>query len=249
MGFYKVENYQAICTLPNTQEIRFFIPENYFESKAAVIIGELVQLIGVFNYAIYDIKTDKPASELKTFKFPSVFLTKPYKIDKLKDAKLTKVSDKQDYRILKYKKDDILIMNTNVSQNIENVEDLFKLFIISGKIPSNIDYRELWKYPIESMNINGGNFNISYQYFGLLISELCRDPNDYSKPFRLSSAKGKGEWTNYKPISVKEVPRYVSPYVNITSENFDDSIIAASMMENAKHSPLEVVLTGRKRKE
>lgn len=244
--FYKEVKDSVICDLPEGQEIRYFIPESYFGCKAAVIIGEFVRLMGIFNYAIYDIKTDKPVGKLRTFKFPSTFLAQPYKIDKVKDIRLTKTSGSQDYRLLKFKKGDKLVVNTNIPENIENVEDLFKLFIITGKIPANIDYRTLWQYPIESIEISGNSFGINYQFFGVMMSELCRDPKDISKPFRLSSAKKNGEWTNYQSISVKEIPRYVSPYVNITSENFDDSIVAASMMDNAKYSPLERVLTGKK---
>ena len=100
------------------------------------------------------------------------------------------------------------------------------------------------------MNMNNGSRKIACLPTGsgktILMSEICRDPNDISKPFRLSSAKKNKEWTNYIPISIKEIPKYVSPYVSITSENFDDSIVAASMMTNAKYSPLERVLTGKK---
>ena len=244
--FYKEVKDSVICDLPEGKEVRFFIPESFFGSNIAVIVGEFVRLLGVFNYAIYDSKTDKPIGGLKTFKFPSVFLCQPSKIEKAKDIKLTKTSKKSDYRLLKFVKGDKLIVNTRVPQNVENIEDLFKLFIITGKVPSNIDYRTLWEYPIESCILNGNKFGINYQFFGILMSEICRDPNDISKPFRLSSAKKNKEWTNYIPISIKEIPKYVSPYVSITSENFDDSIVAASMMTNAKYSPLERVLTGKK---
>ena len=66
--FYKEENNKIICTVKEDQELLFFVPENYFRSKSAVIDGDIVSLLGVFNYAIY--KDNKPVSELKIFKFP-----------------------------------------------------------------------------------------------------------------------------------------------------------------------------------
>jgi hypothetical protein len=50
--------------------------------------------------------------------------------------------------------------------------------------------------------------------------------------------------TAYKSISVKDIPKYTSAYAAFTSENFDDSIIAASEIKKNNFSPLERVLMG-----
>ena len=243
-GFYKEVNGSVICTLPKNQEVRYFIPECYFSSKSAIIVGEFVNLLGIFNYAIYDIDKDKPISNLKTFYFPTIFLAQPYTIDKAKDIVLTKNSGKQDYRVLKFKDGDKLVVQTKVPQLIENVEEFFKLFVITGHIPDTIDYRTIYSYFLESMALSGNKFNLSNQMFGILQSEICRDPKDHSKPFRLSTAKKNGEWDNYKNISIKQIPNYISSYVSITSENYDDSVIAATMMKKELETPLEKVLIG-----
>lgn len=243
---YKQVKDSVICDVSESQEVRFYIPENYFTSKLSVVIGEYVRTLGLFNYAVFDSKTEKPVGKLRVFNFPSIFLCQPRSIVKAKDVKLTKNSDKQDYRILTFKKGDKLVVNIDIPEDAQNMEDLIKLFAISGRIPNGIDYRNLWKYPIDNAIINGNKYSISYQFFGILMSELCRDPNDLSKPFRLSSAKKNKDWTGYKSISIKEIPKYTSPYVSLTSENFDDSVVAATMMKDAKYSPLERVLTGKK---
>ena len=241
-SFYKEVKDSVIATLDNNQEIYFYVPENYFQTKSAIIIGEFVSILGIFYYGIY--KNGKLEGKLKTFYFPSVFLTQPNNIEKVKDIQLDN-GDPSDYRILKYKNSDKLIVSTKVPQDIQNVEEFFRLFLISGKIPNSVDYRYIWKYMIENMELSGNSFNINMQLFGIFQSELCRDIDDTSRPFRLSKAKKAGEWYNYKSVSVKEIPKYTSPYVNITSEGFDDSIIAATMMDKAKFSPLERVLSGR----
>ena len=35
-------------------------------TKSAIIVGEFVNLLGIFNYAIYDVNKDKPIGNLKT---------------------------------------------------------------------------------------------------------------------------------------------------------------------------------------
>ena len=49
---------------------------------------------------------------------------------------------------------------------------------------------------------------------------------------------------NYKPISVKYIPKLISAYTSLTSENIDESIVFASLNNNKVQIPLERVLTG-----
>lgn len=240
--YYKEEGEAVIATLKENQEIIYFIPESYFEGKSAIIVGNFVNLLGVFNFAIYE--NGSPKGELKTFNFPSIFICEPSSIEKAKDLKLTKTSEVQDYRLLKFRNGDKLIVQTSVDQNIEYVEELFRLFVLVGNLPNTIDYRNIWRIFKENIDISGNSYGVSMQVLGLLQTETCRDVEDNSRPFRMSRAKKNSEWTNYKPISVKQCPDYISPYVSLTSENYDNSVMMASMMDGGKYSPLEKVLMG-----
>jgi hypothetical protein len=75
----------------------------------------------------------------------------------------------------------------------------------------------------------------------MMMSEICRDPKDESIPFRLSGNKN---MYDYKPISVKMVPKYVSPYAAITSENWDQAVVSAILNKPGKKSPMEPILMG-----
>lgn len=242
--FYKEVDNSVICTLKDGEEVRYFIPENWFDTKSAMISGEYVSLLGCFCYALYD-KNGKPMSELKTFYFPSIFTAQPYTIDKMKDVVLTKHSDKIDYRVLRFKEGDKLIVQTTVPQSIANVEELFRLFVITGNTPNTIDYRELHNYFLDCIKLSGNSWGLNNQLFGIFISKLCRDPEDYSRDFRVSKAKKNGEWTNYKVVSVSNIPKYASPYISLTSEVFDDALMSATMLDTATYSPMEKVFTGK----
>jgi len=79
------------------------------------------------------------------------------------------------------------------------------------------------------------------QLFGIMQSELCRDPKDLSRPFRLTDMK---DMNAYKHVSIKEIPNYISPYVSITSENFDESLMASILIDDKdiKSTPLEKII-------
>lgn len=215
----------------------FYVPEQFFDSKNAIIVGEFVNLLGVLNYTIED-KNGKN-SGLHTFNFPSVFLTKPSTIEKVKEVKLTKTNDVQDYRLLKYKDGDMIVVSTKVPQDIANVEDFYQLFLVTGNIPTTIPYDKLHEYFIESIKLNGSSYGVCMQLFGIVLSEICRSPKDEAIPFRLSGEK---DMTNYKPTSIKNIPKLISPYSSITSENWDEAVVNAIINKNTKGSPMEKIL-------
>ena len=218
-------------------EFVFYVPEAFFDRKCAVVLGEYVELIGILNYAIFD-KNGKH-SGLKTFQFPSKFMTKPHSIEKLKGVKLISTQDPTDYRVFRYKKDDMIVVSVKVAQDIENVEKFYRLFVTTGKIPTTIPYDKLHEYFEESIKLNGSNYGMTSQILGVVVSELCRSVGNETVPFRLSGEK---DMNKYKPISVTQVPKFVSPYSSITSENWDEAVVNAILLEPGKESPLEKVL-------
>lgn len=219
-------------------EFIFYVPEDYFSSNIAIVYGAYISMLGICNYTIIN-KSGKD-NGMHPFRFPTIFLCKPYTTEKIKNFKILKTSDPSDYRLLKFKNGDEIVTSTKVPQIIDNVETFFNMFFVSGKIPNTIPYNVIHEYIKENMNLNGSDYGVNNQLFGLLISELCRDPKDLSRPFRLTNME---DMNAYKPISIKKIPDYVSPYVAITSENFDESLMAAILSEEDKYSPLEKVLT------
>ena len=117
-----------------------------------------------------------------------------------------------------------------------------KLFLISGHIPSTIPYDKIQDYFPESIRINGANFGVDLNLFGIMISELCRNKNNLEQPFRMSK---NNNMLDYKPISIKELPKLISPFDSIISENWDRSAIGACLTKGKQtNSPLQKVLMG-----
>lgn len=224
-------------------EFVFIVPELYFDKgrKCAIIEGEFIRLLGTIDYTILKNNEADVTKRLKKFFFPSMFYTKPGRIEKVKNLNINGISE--DYRLLYYSDNnsDEIISNIKVPQDIENVEILNNLFIKTGHINKNIPYDKLQDYFFESIRVNGNKYGVSAQLFGLVISEICRDPNNMNNPFRLSNAIKK-DMNSYYPISVKEVPKYISPYQSLISENWDDAVIGAIMNDNNIKSPMEKIM-------
>lgn len=230
--------------------LEYYIPEDYFgsgKSNSATIEGAYVKLLGSFNYRLFD--ENGTPGKLMTFAFPTMFLCKPGSIESKKNYKLEEHLDPTNYRILIFNKGDQLITRCHVEQNIDNVSELFRLHIKTGRVPNTIPYNTLYKYPFEAMQLNSSSYKVHSQAMGLLYSKICRDPEDITNPFRLSKTIEK-QMTGYIPISIKEAAKYISPFVSLTSENMDESIMSAILLteeerkgKNHKESPLERVLT------
>lgn len=221
-----------------------FIPEIYFERAIAVTEGEYIETLGICNYAVIKKGETNITKNLRTFYFPSKFVTKPGKVEKVKGLAITK-NYTADYRILYYENngEDHIIESVRVPQDINNVDDFFRLFVETPNTPNTISYYDIYKYYIDSMAVNGFSYNLNLGAFGALISEMYRDPSDINKPFRLGTAIDKDP-CSYKAISIKQVPKLVSPFSSLTSENFNEAVVGAIMNENNTPSPLEKVLVG-----
>lgn len=215
----------------------FFVPENYFlgkNSAKAIIMGELVNIFGILDYQLFT-SNNKPNGPVRCFKFPSVFLTKPSSIEKVKNIKLADWCDANDYRVFKYEKGAQIVVSTKVPQDLQNVEFFFSLFL-GGNLPTTIPYEELYTYLTENIELAGESYNITNQLFGIIVSEMARDPNNLEKAFRNSNAK------HYKAINIKDIPKFISPYSAIVSENWDEAVVNAIENKSTKDIPMEKIL-------
>ena len=242
-NFLKLEGSSLVFNLDDCQFV-YFVPEEYFDETTknpiAEINGEYVSMIGLCNYAIYDKNGKRKMFNL--FEYPTMMLCKPNEIEKVKDYTIDDSIEPGDYRLLKFNKGDEVVSQTRTPQLVNNAELLFKLMLISSKVPKGIRYSTGWKEFRESMRLNGKNFKLSAQLFGMIWMTVCRDPKDISKPFRYTDMK---DDYGYKAVSIKLVPKYISPYTAITSENFDEGLMSAILMndkDEIAYSPLEKVL-------
>lgn len=228
-------------------EFAFLVPEIFFSRNHAIVEGDVIYLIGIISYSMNIKKPEDLTKNVKRFFYPSVFGTKPNRTEKVKNLKLTPSAKPDDYRILYYgnNNEDQLIVSVEIPEELSNVEEFFSIFVNTGKIPAGIPIDKLDDYFSESMELNGGSFGLNQQSFGLLVSELCRGPNDLSRPFRLSKTLDKDKCA-YVPVSIKAIAKLVSPFTSIVTENWDEAVVNASIIEDkdAIPTPMEPIMTG-----
>lgn len=215
----------------------FFVPERYFDGKnsaKAIIYGEYVNLFGILDYQLFS-SNGKANSSVRCFKFPTVFLTKPTSIEKVRNIKIADWSAAQDYRVLKYEKNSQIVVSTKVPQDLQNVEFFYSLFL-GGNLPTTIPYEELYTYLIENIELAGESYGLTNQILGIVVSEMARDPNNLEKAFRNSNAQ------HYISIDIKDIPKFISPYSAITSENWDEAVVNAIENKSTRDIPMEKIL-------
>lgn len=234
------EDKQKLIFSAKDKEFVAYIPEKYFERGIAEVLGEYIDILGVFDYTIQDLNTGKNIG-LKRFRFPTMFTTKPSVVEKVKDIKLIKESEPSNYRVFRYREGDELVVSTEVVQSIANVEKFINLFYVLGCIPNTIPYNELHEYIIDNMYLNGNSYGVNAQIIGLTISEVCRSSKNSKIPFRLSGSNNMHE---YKSMSFKNISKLISPYTALISEDFDESLAYAILNEDPKETPLEKILVG-----
>ena len=216
----------------------FYVPEVFFDRGDAQIKGEYVNLLGILDYTIYN--EDGSNIGLKRFYFPTVFLCKPSRIEKSKNLRLKHATEAQDYRLLIFEKGDAVVVSTKVPQNIANVEDFYRIFL-TGKLPTTIPYNKLQDYFVESIELNGSSYGMSLQMFGVVVGEMSRSASDTSVAFRHTKFT---DQMAYRAISIKDLPKYISPNASISSENWDLGVVGAIMNPVDSNSPLEKLLMG-----
>lgn len=228
-------------------EFLFYVNESFFTDTKlplAQIRGQYVNMAGICDWAI--VSPNGKVSEARRFYLPTIFSCKPDHMEKVKNYKLNDKLRAIDYRILHFKNGDEVISNINLPQTVDNAEIIFKmLYVNSGQIPPSVPYDKIQDYAIDSMRINGNEYGISKQVFGIVNSEICRDPKDLSKPFRLTKMQN---MTDYQQISMKSIGKYINPYTAFTGEGFDDGIMASILLSNDpkaqdRFTPLEKILT------
>ena len=117
-------------------ELIYYVPEKYFEIKAAEIVGERTNVIGMFTYAVFD-KSGKRLI-IKPFNCPTMIECIPNNISKESNYLLEGTKEPKSYRLLHFKNGDELICSTKVPVDfavLEKFVDIFK----GGNLPENID--------------------------------------------------------------------------------------------------------------
>lgn len=213
----------------------FYVPKIYFDRSNAKQEGDIIKLFGIVDWTIF--KNGKH-NGLHRFNLPTVFETRPTKQVSLKKVKLTPESEPTEYIMFEYEKGAPIIVNINLTQDVTNIEEFFKI-LKSGRLPSTLPYDKFQEYMYDAFTYAGTTYKLHSQLLGVMAGRYFRDRKDLKKAFRDTKMD---KMTGYKTISIIDLPKYISPYASITSENWENALIGAMTNPEGTKSPLEKML-------
>ena len=145
--FFKWDGESLLYNKDDGSELLIYVPEVFFDDSTknpiARIDGEFVSCLGLLTWNT--ISKSGQLGKYRIFNFPTMLLFKPYEIDKVKNISLGDNLDPDNYRVMKFRFGDQVIVQKHVPQIVDNVELFYKLAVISNKIPKGISYKEGWK--------------------------------------------------------------------------------------------------------
>jgi hypothetical protein len=214
-----------------------YVPLNYFESKFASYVDDKIETLGIFLVRVYQNEEKKGNAINHVYKLPSLILTRPS--DTHKQA-LTVNGKTSDYLVMKYYKGDIFLYSTTIIQS-KALANQYINFYHNGKLPDFLSYDDSIKIEIEATQINKLGFPVPSVLLECMASEIYRNKDDLSKPFRFSAAEDVEDAGKYdfKMISVTQIPTYTSTFASVTFEDIDYQLIAS--VNKTKYNREEII--------
>lgn len=224
ISFLREINDQVIF-VGNYMEV--YLPKFYFEKGIATTKGVEIETLGIFNFKVFSSEEKKENSPVRTYSFPSIISTKPSSSYNANIPKLVEEADESEFTVLKYYKGDVFITNVNTTQKSDNVQ-MFIDLLNAGKLPKTIPYDKILELEIINTSFNGVNLKVPGTVMELIISEIYRDKQDLTKPFRLRAGSGqKVSMYDYKAINMKSIPTFNSTFTAVTFEDIDYNLTAS----------------------
>lgn len=237
--------------LLNVPYAEAYIPKSLFteddetKSSIAVQYADGFKLVGLFNMRFYE-SDDVPrnSTKLRTFNFPNMIMTYPSDFTTAK-LQLTPTNDADSYLVLMYYMGDVIMMAEEVQSSANCTK--FLNMITKGKIPSTIPYERFEAIWQTNFQINKFNPQVPSIVLQMIWSEMCRDPNDITRPFRMIYGKGNADSTSYMETNMNNVAAATSVFSALSFERVKEKLAASINMTKTgveqRRSPVEEVLT------
>lgn len=227
-----------------------YISEDLFGEKdttsaVAVPYGEGFKLVGIFNMRFFKSDEDKRESApICTFNYPNTIITYPSG-SMASSLQLFEDRPAERYRILKYYMGDV-VMEAETVESVNNCTKFLNM-ITRGKIPSTIGYAEFLKIWQNNFQINNFNAHVPAVVLQMIWAEMCRNPDDITKPFRMTWGQGNADPNKYISTNMNNVAAATSVFSAMSFERVGEKIATSINMSRAgteqRRSPVEEVIT------
>lgn len=216
-------------------ELNVYIPDAYFESSLAEVIGDRYFVFGLLSAK----STVNGKTEFTTINIPTFTNFYPSQVTTEKDE------DGEKYHIMKFFKNSV-VMDAQTRAD-SNVTQTFLKMLCRGKLPNTIAYDEYLNVWDTNLETNDVNFKVASVIKEIIIAEMLRTKgNPYQKYAKVKGKNPKADPYGYEPTNINKVCSMSSTFSAITFENMDEMIITSVNMKRydkeQKDSPLEKII-------
>lgn len=227
-----------------TKYATIIVPDKYFEKHIAEFIGSSVSIFGLITINVYDTEIDDDDNLDKApfneffFKFKSMILMQPSNIIEIRNK-----DGEKEWKLI-FNKGSAFIKNKNIVVDSAVASKMLDIVML-GYFPNVIPYEEIAKYWTDVNNFNGvGLSAMGQKIIEMIISELCRDPQNQARAFRHKLRDDpKTDKTKYKMINIRLLPKYNSFFSSLTSGDPRGNLISiigrSRNGEGQRESPVE----------
>lgn len=190
-------------------EIR--ISKDYFSTGVSRIEGNMVETFGILDIYVWQENSTNEYPIEKSIviklRLPTEIKTLPHRID----------TSNNYMTVLEYVSGDKVIISTLVEKSSGIVSEYVRL-LLEGKLPDDIDYKEIMDYWLKSSEINESQLITNILFSELLIMQVSRDPSNPVRLFReyLRDNK-KASLNDRKLVKMENIPSLISQFSALTS--------------------------------
>ena len=225
----------------NYEKIEVLIPDQYFKTGIAKLLGVNVSTLGIVNMVMYPAKGGKPEI---------MQLTLPIQLEFNTDEELYKQDYELDGKPVTFNICTIYKGNY-ISNNTKHIKSLFNSIAFvdwfnGGKISDTVPYSEVPEVFSDAAQMNGIGLGVPKVLINIMISEMCRDADEEAIPYRFKINKIGKDDGSYKFIPIKQIPQTSSVLAALAFEDIGkslrNSVVQTEKGVAQRTSPIEKML-------
>jgi hypothetical protein len=205
-------------------KLEVYIPEHYFKSNVATLLGSSVSTLGLAYTAVFD-KNDKMVGKYELLNLPSMIKLLSADIEKREVEIIpeSKGGTKQMYYVVKFYKDDKVMVNA-VQQDSSFVET-FTNYLLAGKLDGNIPYDKIVEVWLKNLELNNTRLNVPISVIGVIIGEIYRSKKNIDiKYSKIVGKDMKASMYDYITLNMRQICARNSTFSAVTFEDFDTMV-------------------------
>jgi hypothetical protein len=232
-GYFKEVDTKVVL---NTFRCEIYVPDYYFDVKLAVQDGEIFDLFFIAKYRLIH-KDTEDVSKLPIYDFqiPTMILTRP---DEVQRAELNLYGTKERFSVFVYYQGGAILYNRDIVKNSTSVERYINL-LNDGKI--RVPYAKVNDITNKVQKIHDVKLNVPQYIQQLVISEVYRDKNDYSKPARLVASSKDKDNDNLKGLNMRENSAFTSTLAGVGFEDVKSMLTVADNRDDKDDKSLSTI--------